>query len=403
MGIFNRGPEFRITDFIGWELDDVTILPAPQSELSSRSNAEIYKGTNYLPIFTAPMTTVVGLTSYGIYDENRIYAILPRTVGDLTERITLHHQGYSVSFSLEEFITIGRHCLFNTSLPNGAMILVDMAQGHLTKLVSAIKQFKSNYHTPVMVGNIAHWDILPILDKAGADYVRCGIGGGSGCLTSTLTGVHTPMATLLDNCKYIKEEQGLRIKLVADGGINGYANIIKCLALGADYVMLGRELASTNAHDSLTKWAGILKSDYTSPDDESIGQQYERFSRSYDFDPNLIAHGSSLPSWLPQGTILNTYEQEKRVLLDDGYYKNPVRLMHGMASNVGSHELGKECKSSEGLDAYEVPITKTIEDWVLGFEGALKSAMSYLNVSDIESLVNTHHTLIPHITRGFNK
>ena len=60
----------------------------------------------------------------------------------------------------------------------------------------------------------------------------------SGCLTSTNTGVHYPMASLISDISDIRPKN-YTCKVIADGGIEGYSDVIKCLALGADYVMCG--------------------------------------------------------------------------------------------------------------------------------------------------------------------
>ena len=64
------------------------------------------------------------------------------------------------------------------------------------------------------------------------------------CLTSTQTAVHYPMASLLDEISKIKR----KTKVVADGGISGYSDAIKCLALGADYVMMGKVFTKAAIH-----------------------------------------------------------------------------------------------------------------------------------------------------------
>ena len=60
----------------------------------------------------------------------------------------------------------------------------------------------------------------------------------SGCLTSTNTGIHYPMASLISDISDIRPKN-YKCKVVADGGIGTYSEVIKCLALGADYVMAG--------------------------------------------------------------------------------------------------------------------------------------------------------------------
>lgn len=56
-----------------------------------------------------------------------------------------------------------------------------------------------------MAGNIANPETYEEYCKAGIDYCRVGIGGGSGCNTSTFLGVHYPMGSLLKECNRIKQ------------------------------------------------------------------------------------------------------------------------------------------------------------------------------------------------------
>jgi hypothetical protein len=69
------------------------------------------------------------------------------------------------------------------------------------------------------------------------------------CLTSTQTAIHYSMASLISDIKKLQALEGLRSpKIIADGGISGYSDAIKCLALGADYVMMGRVFTKAALH-----------------------------------------------------------------------------------------------------------------------------------------------------------
>jgi hypothetical protein len=215
-----------------FDFKDITIVPKPTSSIRSRSEVNIFNENGELPIMVSPMDTVVGIKNYKQFLDLNIPVCLPRGES--------HAEHTFTSISLEEFETYVNDYL--PTLKVKTLILVDIANGHIEKLHELCKLFVSkrdkNYHT-LMVGNIANPKTYKKLAKIGVDYVRVGIGGGSGCLTSANTGVHYPMASLINECYEIKKEKGYETKIIADGGFRNYDDIIKALMLGADYVMLG--------------------------------------------------------------------------------------------------------------------------------------------------------------------
>ena len=125
----------------------------------------------------------------------------------------------------------------------GANILViDVAHGHHINVINMIKWCKENLseHVDIIAGNIATGDAAMDLEKAGADGLRVGIGGGSLCTTRIKTGFGVPNVTsIVDVC------ENCTIPVMADGGIRTSGDISKALAIGASTVMLGSLLAGT--------------------------------------------------------------------------------------------------------------------------------------------------------------
>ncbi len=123
------------------------------------------------------------------------------------------------------------------------IICIDVAHGHHALVRHAIgvlrKTFGSTLH--IMAGNVATLEGFNDLSDWGADSIRVGIGGGSICSTRIKTGHGVPtLQSILDCSKSDRDA-----KLIADGGIKTSGDIVKALAAGADFVMLGSLLAGT--------------------------------------------------------------------------------------------------------------------------------------------------------------
>ena len=181
---------------------------------------------------TAPMDTVVDDRNSYHYANNKISLCLPRGVqlegADTSE-------SYFISISLDEAEMLSRRSTSETKY-----FCIDIANGHMIRLMNVIDLMKKNCpNFKLIVGNIGNPDTYAILAGKGVWGVRVGIGGGASCTTSANTGVHFPYASLIEECYYIKRSMNFTTKIISDGGMRKFADIIKALALGADIVMMG--------------------------------------------------------------------------------------------------------------------------------------------------------------------
>ncbi|MEY4352968.1 MAG: hypothetical protein RLZZ609_1209 [Cyanobacteriota bacterium] len=100
---------------------------------------------------------------------------------------------------------------------------------------------------PVVIGNCVTYEVALQLMRAGAAGVMVGIGPGAACTSRGVLGIGIPQATAVADCAAAREhylqESGRSVPVIADGGIVTGGDICKCLACGADAVMIGSPIA----------------------------------------------------------------------------------------------------------------------------------------------------------------
>lgn len=315
---------------IQYSYKDITVIPAVISKIKSRSECNPVCEDGCMPIFTAPMASVVDTKNYDKWIENKITPILPRNI-QLKDRIFYSKNGNWAAFSLNEFQEFFcNHYATNTSEPVWK-VLIDIANGHMKCLYDLVRKAKDIHGDKicVMVGNIANPETYRKCVEAGVWGVRVGVGAGNGCITSSNVSVHYAMGSLIDETYKVKQrcfatglyQKESLPKIIADGGVRNYSDVIKALALGADYVMIGSLFASL---------------------EESAG---------------------------------------KTTILPNG---DKCKEFYGMASKQGQIAInGKKTKTSEGISK-TLPIIGTIPQWSDNMNAYLRSAMSYCNVEEIK-------------------
>lgn len=341
-----------------FSLDDVVLIPSVFSVIKNRSQCSPYvrehsllPGTNAkLPLFTAPMSCVISPDNYNDFKKCGVNTIIPRNV-HINTRIKLAKDTF-VALGLEEF----KNLIKEDKLPYKMFICIDVANGHMMQLYELSKYAKEKYgdNLVLMVGNIAAPDTYIEYSRIGVDYVRCGIGTGNVCTTSANGGIHYPMGSLLTDIKALKLYNSNKItkfaKIVADGGFNNFDQINKALALGADFVMLGKIFA------------------------KSVEACGDICSKVYPYNFSVEKDGP-FQKWIRSKDIktIKFYEC--------------TRAYYGMSTKIAQQEFGKEGnKTAEGI-SIELPIEYTIEGWVDNFKHYLQSAMSYTNSVTLDDFI----------------
>ena len=360
---------------IKYSYNDIGIVPVITSNIEHRKDCDPFIDGK-LPLFTAPMSSVVDESNFNLFEENGINAILPRTV-NLNTRVSYAVNGKWAAFGLKEFEEV-----FIEKTVSGQKIkaLIDIANGHMAKILSLVKDFKEKYkdiQTEIMVGNIANPSTYLEMAKVGVDYIRCGIGSGEGCITSSNLGVHYPMASLIDETSELKKYVGIMRgvvnkngtykslpKIIADGGIRNYSDAIKALALGADYVMIGGLF--TRMVES------AAKTFFETSDGERIYLTHHHIEEDGD-------------GWL----VSDVLSKEPFTFI-----KTLKKSFFGMASKKAQELMhGQKIRTSEGIEKI-VEVKYALKQWVDNFTDYLRSAMSYTNAKTLNDFITNTDTIV---------
>jgi isopentenyl diphosphate isomerase/L-lactate dehydrogenase-like FMN-dependent dehydrogenase len=215
----------------------------------------------------------------------------------------------------------------------------------MQKLWETAKLIKETWGNKVelMVGNIANPDTYRKYCEIGVDYIRVGIGGGSACTTSANVSIHYPMASLIEECAYFKTAFDNPTKIIADGGFRNFSDIIKALALGADYVMIG----------------GIFNKCL-----ESCGENFMKDEAGQYYQ---VSYERAEKSFEAGGSIYK-------------YYR-------GMSTKEVQKSWNRsELKTGEGITKYN-KVEYSLNGWVENFTDYLKSAMSYTDSKSLKDFI----------------
>ena len=129
------------------------------------------------------------------------------------------------------------------------VLCIDSSEGYTCWQANTIKWVREHYGESVKIGagNVVDRDGFMFLAKAGADFVKVGIGGGSICITRETKGIGRGQASAVIEVAAARDEYfretGIYVPICSDGGIVHDYHMTLALAMGADFMMLGRYFA----------------------------------------------------------------------------------------------------------------------------------------------------------------
>ena len=332
-----------------YSLDEVGLFPAKVSHIDSRKDVNPFTKKGALPVFVAPMTCITReLSQLKLFNDNKFIPTLPIRFDNTVDRAFNAFRGWT-AVTLREFISTYANSTVKLNYFHNYFVLIDTASGNMNKILEAVKKAKELHgdSLKVMIGNIANPETYLDCIEAGVDFVRVGIGGGNGCTTSVQTGIHVSLPYILQRIGdikfYSKDKYKKYPKIIADGGIDSIGKAVKALALGADYVMMGKMFAQCKEVAD----CGTIR---------FVGGKIEV-------------------------------------------------LYYGQSSEEGQLDRFGEIKSHPEGTSLWVPVTTTLKELSENFEAALRSAMSQCNAKTLEEFIGKvrYDYMTPAEFNSFNK
>ena len=232
--------------------DDVLLTPR-HSSIESRSEVDVSSllAANIklsLPVISSPMDTITESDMAISMRRGGGLGVIHR-YNTIQQQTTLVYDAYSRGAESVAAAIGMTGDFFERALAVvdvGANVLcVDVAHGHHAMMERCIKALKDKFGNEVhiMAGNVATLEGFDALASYGANSIRVGIGGGSICSTRMVTGHGVPTLQSIFDCAKTSFKD---TKIIADGGIKTTGDMVKAIAAGADFVMVGSMLAGTN-------------------------------------------------------------------------------------------------------------------------------------------------------------
>jgi IMP dehydrogenase len=226
--------------------DDVLLVPAynhyeSRKTVSLKMTDRTGKLTLELPVFTSNMDTIT---------EHEMANFIGKHGG-----VGVLHRFMSIERNVQEFEKIDSDVFVSVGTGSkeveraealrdagASYFCIDVAHAHAKYVGRVLKELRDLLPDAcIMAGNVATYAGADYLASLGADIIKVGIGAGSVCTTRLKTGFGVPMLTAIQECARVDRS------IVADGGIRMPGDMVKALAFGADFIMIGGMLAGTKS------------------------------------------------------------------------------------------------------------------------------------------------------------
>lgn len=381
--------------------DDISIVPERVTNIRHRKECSYFTDSMRLPFFTAPMDNVVDEETSKNFTNVGINVVLPRTIPfekrlnilfDNTQINSLRFIAFSLTEIQQIFVDdldvdsckiiydIRRSLLPTTfNIGKSVNVCIDIANGHMFELLDTINKIKQTYYDRVVImsGNIANPNTYKDYEKVGCDFVRCSIGSGSRCTTSSNVAVHYGCFSLIKEIWEIKQQINGKCKIIADGGIKGYGDIQKAL-LYADYVMIG----------------GLFNKAIDSAGSPTYGKFYWNF-----FGEKIINPFKTLFYY---GRKVKKSDYEKVLKLIKNGKVDVWKEYYGMSTKIAQSKLNPDgiLKTGEGK-VEKQKVEYSIAQWIDNELDFLRSAMSYTNSKTLEEYKNSNWVKLTY--KSYNK
>jgi IMP dehydrogenase len=300
--------------------DDILLVPSynhyeSRKMVSTSVTDRIGKLTLSLPVMSSNMDTVTGSAMATFMGEKGGIGVL--------------HRFMTIDENIQEFKNSPKKTFVSVGASQAELeravalrdagadyFCVDVAHAHAKYIGKMLKELRALLSDRcIMAGNVATYAGADYLASCGADILKVGIGGGSVCSTRIKTGFGIPTLTSIQHCARADRS------IVADGGIRTPGDIVKSLAFGADFVMIGGMLAGTRPTPGkvITRPDGQKVKLYRGMASSEAQQDYMDHLAEIGKAPEGAAQGWKMPEWkTAEGvqTEVPYRENEESILAD---------------------------------------------------------------------------------------